>query len=107
MTNRTIKGLGMVLFIATYSCNRPNSNADIKYGGDIFIANCASCHGVRDGYKTAPTLWTLHTYDSLTLIRKLNEIKSDSLHHGRFPEDSNKVLSSIYMYIKDYFEPRY
>ena len=97
----------MILFIAIYSCKHSSSNAEIKYGGDIFIANCASCHGVRDGYKNAPTLQTLHTYDSLSLIRKLKVIQSDSIHRGRFPKNSDKVLSSIYTYIKDYFEPRY
>jgi mono/diheme cytochrome c family protein len=91
------------------SCENSNARADIGYGKSYFTINCSSCHGRNDGFGNAPSLLTLNDYDSLILLRKLRDIKKDSLHSDYFRsvKYSDREINSIREYIKNYFEPHY
>lgn len=112
MNSRSIIILfGFVFLLQLINCKESDKNAkaDIGYGKSFFNQNCSSCHGTIDGFDNAPSLVLLNNYDSLTLLKKLSDIKQDSLHGNYFKsiKYSDRETNSIEAYIKTYFEPHY
>jgi mono/diheme cytochrome c family protein len=101
---------GFIFLLQIAGCRNNNSKANIGIGNSIFNQYCSSCHGLKDGgFNNAPGLITLDNYDSLTLLKKLRQIGDDSLH-GSYLKSinySNREVTSIYQYIKNYFKPHY
>jgi cytochrome c553 len=90
-------------------CTNNSSKADVTYGNSFFTKNCSHCHAQNDMADKTPGLVSLNNYDSLTLLKKLIEIRKDSVH-GDYLKPvnySSKEIDAIYAYIKDYFRPRY
>lgn len=106
--NSIIILLGSFFLFQLINCKNSETKGDIGYG-IFFYQNCSSCHGIKDGFDAAPSLLNLNEYDSLTLHKKLNGIKEDSVHGNCFKsiEYSAKEANSIEEYIKHYFNPRY
>jgi mono/diheme cytochrome c family protein len=100
---------GIVFSLQFIQCNESDTKGDIGYGKSFFIKNCASCHQWNNGYKGAPGLLVLNSYDSLTLFNKLHNFKQDSVHGNYFKDlkYTNKEVNSIYKYIRYTFEPHY
>jgi len=100
---------GFAFLIQITNCKNFNTKDGIGYGKSFFNDNCSACHGKNDGFDDAPSLLTLNNYDSITLLKKLNSIKQDSVHRNYFKsiKYSNKEINSIAQYIKDYFIPHY
>lgn len=72
--------IGFVFLLYFISCKNSDTKADIGYGKSYFMNNCSSCHGRFNGFDNAPSILTMHNYDSLILLKKLRNIKQDSLH---------------------------
>jgi|GEM_PF-6792736 len=101
--------LGTFFLFQLLNCKNSDAEDDIEYGKSFFNQNCSACHGKNAGFNNAISLISLNHYDSLTLLRKLNDIKRDSVHSNYFKsvKYSNREINSIEKYIKNYFEPRY
>lgn len=91
------------------SCKNSDTKADIGYGKTYFMDNCSACHGRYKGFDNAPSILTMYNYDSLILLKKLVNIKQDSIHKNYFNSEkySDKEINSLLLYIREYFEPRF
>lgn len=100
---------GFIVFFNFLSCSDSDTKADVGYGKSYFMNNCSACHGRYNGFDNTPGMLTMYNYDSLTLLKKLRDIKQDSIHRRYFNSEkySNKEINSILEFIKEYFEPHY
>lgn len=100
---------GFIFMYQLTNCKESNGKENLGYGKTFFNQYCSACHGKNDGFNNAPSLLALNNYDSLTLLKKLRGIKKDSLHNSclKSVKYSNKEITSIEKYIKDYFELHY
>lgn len=99
--------LAFELLLIVNGC-KSSKQADIGYGKSYFMNNCSACHGRLDGFKNAPSILTMHNYDSLMLIDKLTHIKQDDFHKNLidYKKYTNIEINSIFKYIKENFEPQ-
>jgi cytochrome c553 len=102
-----IIAFGFVFLLQLINCKDSNTKADLGYGKSFFNQNCSSCHEKNGGFDNAPSLVLLNKYDSLTLLKKLSDIKQDSLHGNYFKsvKYSNREINSIEEYIKNHCCP--
>jgi hypothetical protein len=108
MVHRNALLLLMVAFLLQLiSCKDSKTNKDVSYGKVYFYQNCSVCHERVVGYENAPSLLVLYNYDSLTLLKKLVQIKKDSIHGNYCVDYSDKEINSLHTFIKKYFERRY
>jgi hypothetical protein len=106
--HKSLKLVVIGLFFLT-ACTPNNGKGDIAYGDTLFSKSCSPCHAEIDMPDKTPGLLTFYDYDSLTLLRKLRQIKNDSVHVNYLKSMgySTKEVNSICAYIKNYFKPRY
>ena len=98
-----------LLILLITACQGSNTEADIGYGKTFFYKNCTACHNKTEGFRNAPSLLTLKSYDDSVLLKKLYGIKTDSFHNQFFKNViySEKEVKSVKEYIKNCFKPHY
>lgn len=98
--------VGLVIIVQFIGCTYSDTEANVGYGKSYFMQHCASCHGRYQGFQNAPGILTLYTYDSLTLLKKLENIKEDSLHKNYLNyKYSEYEIKSLLIFIRKYFDP--
>lgn len=100
---------GLFFLLQFIKCKSSNSKGDVGYGKSFFMKRCSACHGRNDGFNNAPSMLTLNSYDSMTLVKKLTDIKKDSTHSDYLHsiKYSKKEVNSIYKFIRHYYTPHY
>ena len=98
-----------ILSLLLLSCKGSNLKPDIGYGKSYFYKNCSACHSPLMGFKITPSLFTLNSLDSLTLLEKLNSVKKDTRHLNYFDAKnySSKEIMSVNAFIKYFFRTKY